>query len=161
MAVFAPSVEFLWEDYCPSLREEMAPLLERHWKEIAHYPDIPLAPDWDLYQKTHEIGALQVFTARERKDGATALGRLLGYAVFFVLPNFHHRGSLQAQQDALFIEKEHRSFGARFIEWCDKRLALMNVEIVMHQVKITHDFGPLLEHLGYKKIASIYHRRLR
>lgn len=135
-------------------RRDIGPLLEAHWKEVAHYPDIPLDVDWPRYDALEYAGLLKIFTARSGQ------GQLLGYAIFVVQTNMHYRKSLQAMQDVLFISEQHRGFGRKFIEWCDDRLRDDGVQAVYHHVKIAHNFGPLLERMGYELIDRIYGRRL-
>lgn len=133
---------------------EMYPLFEKHWVEIAQHKDIPLAPDRDLYVKMDELGALRVYTAREA-------GVLVGYSVYSVTPHLHYASCKLATQDVLFIQKDKRGrFGARFIAWCDEQLRGQDVQIVAHHVKVAHDFGPLLERMGYSCVEKIYMRRL-
>jgi GNAT superfamily N-acetyltransferase len=135
---------------------EILPLLERHYHEIAHYQDIVLDPDFKKYIEIEEAGFLRVFTAR---DDA---GKLAGYGIFVVRANMHYRQSLQAVQDVLFIAPEHRNagFGAKLISFCDGELQKEGVQVVYHHVKLAHDFGPLMEKIGYEKIETIYGRRL-
>ena len=40
---------------------EIKPILEMHWREIAHYQDIPLLPDWETYRTSPSV---RVFTVR-------------------------------------------------------------------------------------------------
>ncbi len=133
---------------------DIRPLLEKHWKEVAHYQDIPLDVDWARYAALDEVGILKIFTAR------SDMGQLLGYAIFVVQTNMHYRKSLQAMQDVLFISEQHRGFGRKFIEWCDDQLRDDGVQAVYHHVKVSHNFGPLLERMGYELIDRIYGRRL-
>jgi hypothetical protein len=135
--------------------EEAQPLLEAHWREVAHFKDIDLDPDWDAYRLADEHGFLRTFTVRN--DGA-----LKGYAVFFVKGNLHYRQSVQAQQDILFLAPELRGpmLGLHFIRWCDEQLATEGVQAVYHHVKTAKDFGPILKHLGYEPVETIWARRL-
>lgn len=134
---------------------EMQPLLEKHWEEIAHFKDIPLEPDFELYKQLDMAGILRVFTARDEADN-----KMVGYAVFFVKKNPHYSSSLQAVQDVLFIDPSRRGTGGRFIAWCDRELQTEGVQAVYHHVKQEHNFGPLLERFGYKCVDLIYTRRL-
>lgn len=147
-------MRFQREKATTELFEEVSPLLFKHYKEIAHFQDIPLDPDFDLYTTVDKTGNLRVFTAREDD------GRIIGYAVFFVRANIHYKSSLQAVQDIIYIDKEVRGFGHKFILWCDEYLAMEGVQAVYHHVKAEHNFGPLLERLGYKLVDLIYTRRL-
>ena len=135
--------------------EESIPLLYKHWQEIAHYKDIPLDPDFDSYTKTEDAGFLRCYTARR------ASSQLVGYAVFFVRPNPHYKTSIQASQDILFIDSNHRGMGGRFIKWCDEQLRLENVQVVYHHIKAQHNFGKLLERFGYELVDLIYARRMK
>jgi GNAT superfamily N-acetyltransferase len=134
--------------------QEVMPLLELHYKEIAHFKDIKLNPDFESYEKLERLGSLRTYTARDQQS------RLVGYAVFFIRHNIHYKESLQAVQDIIFVHPEQRGFGRRFIEWCDAELAKEKVEAVYHHVKAAHNFGPMLERLGYQLVDLIYARRL-
>lgn len=137
------------------VRAEIAPLLEAHWREIAHYQDILLDPDWEFYAAIEELGRLRIFTARDD-------GRLVGYGVFFVSPNRHYRASIQAAQDILFVHPDYRgrTCGARLIKFCDEQCRAENIQVIYHHIKAAHDFGPLLIHCGYELVDLIYAKRL-
>lgn len=129
------------------------PLIKRHYDEIAHFKDIPLEPDVELYQQLEDTGLTRVFTVR--KSNA-----LIGYSLFFVRPNPHYRSSIQAVQDVIFIDKQHRGIGRKFIAWCDERLKYEGVQVAYHHVKNNHNFGPMLERDGYELIDLVYGKRL-
>ncbi len=133
---------------------EVMPLLEKHYHEIAHYKDIELEPDVEQYLRLEEMGALRCFIARDEMDV------IAGYAVFFIRHNLHYKSSLQALQDLIFIDPERRGFGANFIIWCDEQLKAEGVQVVYHHVKAEHNFGGMLERLGYKLVDLIYTRKL-
>lgn len=152
-------MRFQREIATPELIEELKPLFEKHYLEIAHYQDIPLDPDYDQYVKVEGTGCLRVFTAREFIDNAE---HLVGYCIFFIRPNLHYKSSLQASQDVLFIHPSFRSlgFGAKFLSFCDDELRKEGAQAVYHHVKEAHNFGPLLKKLGYQLVDLIYARRL-
>lgn len=145
--------KFARETLSESIIGEIQPLAERHWSEIAHFKDIPLAVDWDAFLAADKAGGLRLFTAR-------AAGLMVGYAVFFVRRNGHYSGSFQASQDVIFIAPEHRGFGRKFIDWCDSQLRDEGVQVVSHHVKVAHNWGAMLESLGYEMVDVIYQRRL-
>lgn len=134
--------------------EEAVPLLQMHWEEIAHYQDIKLEPDFGRYTQLEESGAVRCFTARDDAN------KLIGYSVFFVRENIHYKSSVQAVQDILFIHPGRRGTGMRFVKWCDEQLKNDGVQAVYHHVKAAHNFGPMLERLGYQLVDLIYARRL-
>jgi GNAT superfamily N-acetyltransferase len=134
---------------------DAAPLLAVHFQEIAHFQDIKLNPQFDIYRQMDQMGVLRVFTLRDR-------GVLRGYAIFMVRENLHYGDSLQAVQDVLYLDAPLRKqmLGARLIQWCDEELKREGVQVVYHHVKRAFNFGPLLARLGYEEVESIWSRRL-
>lgn len=134
--------------------EDIQPLLKEHWAEIAQYPDIPLNPDFGYYRAAELLGQLRIYTARQDD--------LIGYAIYIVAPASHYRDSLQAKQDVLYLMPEHRAgrIGWRLIEFADAQLRAEGVQLVHQHVKVNHNFGPLLERLGYERAEYLYTRRL-
>jgi GNAT superfamily N-acetyltransferase len=147
-------VEFKREACTVALVQELMPLLELHYSEVAHYKDIPLDPDVRGYVGLENMGILRVYVARSDE------GIVLGYAVYMVSPNLHYQMSVQAKQDLLFIHPEHRGFGLGFIGWCDEQLKAEGVDVVYQHVKLALDFGKMLGRLGYEAVETIYGRRL-
>lgn len=149
-------MQFQREPVSTTLISEIEPLLRAHYKEIAHYQDIPLAPNFQQYVDADQAGGMRVYTARTDEK------KLVGYSIFVVRYNPHYSGSLQAVQDILFVAPEHRhaTLGARFIKWCDEQLKNEAVQVVYHHVKKAHDFGRLLERQGYELVDLVYGRRL-
>lgn len=146
-------MNFQREKLSLDLFDEMLPLLLKHYKEIAHFQDIPLDPDYDTYIKMEEIDLVRCYTARDN-------GELVGYAVYFVKANIKYRSSKQATQDVLYIDPNKRGFGHRFILWCDRQLKEEGVQVVYHHTKLEHNFGPMLERQGYQLIDLIFGKRL-
>lgn len=131
--------------------EEIKPLLEEHWKEIATFKeDIPLDPDYDGYRKADEAGSMVIVTARHD-------GELVGYSIFFLLRHPHYRSTWFAMNDILFVRRDKRGSmtGIRLIKQSEtevwrmvsKRGAKL-VKISWH-LKHSHDFSPVLDSLGY------------
>lgn len=133
--------------------EELKPLLNLHYHEISHNKDIPLDPDYESYQKIQDANFLVCFTARKE-------GHLIGYNIFFVRQNLHYKSSKQAVQDVVFIHPEFRGFGKKFFIYCDQVLKQMKVQVVYHHIKAAHNFGKMLESIGYELVDLIYGKRL-
>lgn len=137
--------------------DQIPALLEQHWREIAHFPDIPLDVDWGGYRAAENAGALRIFTAR--RDGT-----LVGYAVHFVRLAPHYRQSLQAVQDVLFVAPEERGggVGRMLVEHADSALQGEGVVAVFQHVKAAHAraLAPLLQGLGYELVDRVYAKRL-
>lgn len=147
---------FARERFSARLRGEIYPLLVEHHREIERYQDIPLDPDWDMYEGCDNGGLLRIFTMRYPNDD------LAGYAVFYVRTHMHYRHCLQAIHDVLYIAPSVRRGlqGYKFIQWCDKELKAEGVKVVYQATTERRDFGRLLERAGYQKADTIYARRL-
>lgn len=150
---------------------EIKPLISAHWEEIAHFKDIPLDPDFALYQKIQDAGNIRVFTVRDHEDHAPdpscpmdgnvcEVKKLVGYALYFTKVNLHYKSSNQAVQDILFIHPDHRGAGRKFIAWCDEQLRAEGIQAVYQHMKAKHNFGPMLERIGYELQDLVYVRRL-
>jgi hypothetical protein len=135
--------------------EELQPLLADHWREIAHYPDIPLDVDREAYVRIEQAGALRIFTVRD-------YGALRGYAAFFVMPHLHYKGSLLATADVIYLSPlvRHNLLGKTFIAWCDDQLRSEGVQVVAHRSSLRRDIGSLFDALGYDYVERVWTKRL-
>lgn len=178
------SMTFAREPFTAQLLGEMLPLLEKHWAEVAHYPDIPLEVDASAYHAAESNGMLRIYTVRDGeahhcarcdrpevcdviRAGTGPCGEnsgqrpLVGYAAYFVRANPHYRSSVQASQDVIYVSPAARgSTGARLIRFADEQLASEGVQAVYHHVKTAHNWGRLLERMGYEAVDVIYAKRL-
>lgn len=126
--------------------DEMLPLIEAHYQEIAWRQDqIPLAVDYDRYCQLADAGILMCFTARK--------GRwLVGYAVFMVMPHLHYNTTKMAINDVVFLAQAYRNKGegAALIEFSEKELKALGCQVVTLHVKPQLDWGPLCANMGYE-----------
>jgi GNAT superfamily N-acetyltransferase len=132
--------------------DEIKPLLVLHWEEITHFKDVPLDPDYTAYARAEQAGKLRIFTVRD--DGV-----LIGYGIFFI-GNLHYKSTPIATQDILFIHPKYRGRGGRLIRYCDEQLQADGIRIVMHHIKVAHNWSALLERFGYEEVDRIYARRI-
>lgn len=140
----------------PDVIEEIKPLLHDHWEEIAGYKDqFPLNPDYEKYAKLDEMGMCHIVTARDE-------GIMIGYFVSFVMPHLHYQDCLYAMNDIVFVAKEHRhgSVGAKLIRFAEVELAKMGAHRMCLHVKVSNDFGPLLERMGFACTEKNYEKLL-
>ncbi|MHB1098113.1 MAG: GNAT family N-acetyltransferase [Burkholderiales bacterium] len=137
------------------LLDEARPLFEAHYKEIAHYQDIPLDINDAAYCQLEESGLLRCFTARYN-------GELVGYCVFVVKRNPRYQTSLQANQDILYMDKSRRGalFGKRLLDYCHARLQAEGVQVVYQHTKAARSEGRFMELMGYELVDYIYAKRL-
>ncbi|MCG5241398.1 GNAT family N-acetyltransferase [Azospirillum doebereinerae] len=139
------------------VRDEAAPLLRRHWQEIAlDRETVPLDPNWDAYAQIEAAGLMHITTARDET------GALVGYSAYFIAPNLHYQSLVVAETDIFWLAPEHRQglAGARLIKAAEAALAARGVNKVVSKVKMHFDTGPLFERLGYRAIERIYAKRL-
>lgn len=148
------SVEFNTESI-EKAWDELMPLTELHYEEIARYKDIALNPDKDKYVALDNKGFIRFFTIRSED-------KLVGYAIFFIAPHIHYSDVIHAHQDVIFLSKAHRGklIGMKFVKWCDERLKENGVKWVTQHVKAKHNFGRMLEHVGYELMDLVYSKRL-
>jgi len=147
-------VQFAREPLTIALWQEATPLLAAHYDEVAHFKHIKLAPDRDFYANCDATGHLRTYTARSG-------GALVGYGQYIVGFNPHYKHSFQASEDVIYIDRAHRgALGWRFITWTDDQLRLEGCQVVMRHIKVAHDYGRLLERIGYTAVDRIFARRL-
>lgn len=152
------TASFHTEALSSALWSELMPLLQRHYDEIAPWKDIPLAPDFERYEKLAEMGALRIHTAR---DPSWAL---IGYHASIVMRGLHYRTMIMATQDVLWLAPEHRHsrIGSDLLTYAEGLLRAEGVTVLMQHTKVTpgHDLGPYLMRRGYKPADMIYAKRL-
>jgi hypothetical protein len=149
-------VDFAHESYA-NVKNEIKPLLQEHWKEIAlHTDDIKLEPNWNAYSRMAEQGALRVYTAR--KDG-----ELVGYFVCIVMPSIHYMRHLFANNDILFLKKAQRkgTAGIRLIKYAVEELTKEGVTLININVKKKQDFGLVLEHIGFEHVEDLWQLKVK
>lgn len=139
------------------VRGSIEGLLLDHYREVAlHQDDVPLAPDWGLYQHLDESGGLKIFTARQ--DGG-----LIGYAIFFVRYHAHYKETLCAINDIVFLRHGYRKglAGAKLIRYADQELEAYGVDRIFWHIKYSNDFSPILHRMGYLDEEKIVGRLVR
>ena len=135
--------------------DEAKPLLLKHWEEIATFKDISLDPDYELYFKMERMGLVKGFSARDEN------GKMAGYSVYFIKTNPHYKNTLFAVSDVLFIQKENRGRTGYFlIKYCEEELKKMGVDIITYHIKATHNWGRMIERMGYGLQDLIYLKRM-
>lgn len=128
-------------------------LVSRHHKEVMIFDGLELDIDAERYSYAEEIGTLKVFTARKG-------GELVGYASFFLYTHTHHKTSIHATQDTLFVAPEHRGVGIEFSQFCDDQLRHSGVSFIHRGLPIDSPFGKKLVENGYEPKETVYIRRL-
>ncbi len=158
------AVDYATERLDAALWDEVSPLLESHWHEVAHYDDIPLDPDRERYAQISETNGLRVYTARKAIP-APDRGILIGYLAVFVAPSLHYRSATYAVQDVLYVDPLHRGTraGIGLIRYAQDCLRAEGVTAIFQHVKARKELniGPVLERiLHYELIDEVWGLRL-
>jgi len=147
--------------------EEMKPLFEAHWREVALDRErIALDPDYGIYLAREAMGEVLLVTARER-------GQVVAYFIGFVAPALHYRTCLTLTQDIFWVAPAYRSReGSDSLEDLESHvLARSLFERVLAQArfrgvkrvylgfKASLDASVLFEELGLVR-TDIYYSRL-
>lgn len=86
--------------------EDVKVLLPIHWAEMAqNREEIPLDPDWAMFQKAFSMDFCRIYTVRKGRE-------LVGYVIFFVTPRHLHYNHRFAKDDTIWIHSAYRSIGA-------------------------------------------------
>ncbi len=123
-------------------------LLRLHYDELTFGKErIRLAPDEGRYEALERDGGLIIFTARDD-------GKLVGYALFFLVHHLHYRHNLYAMNDVFYVDPARRSdpwLGFRFLKFVDTQLSTdPDIDAIKWHVKLRREFGPMLKRLGYE-----------
>ncbi len=84
--------------------EEGKRILPEHKEELAIYQDIPLNPDYEVYETLARKGMMALYTVRVG-------GEMVGYAVYFVRKHHHYKDHVWAISDIILVRKPYRNFG--------------------------------------------------
>lgn len=156
----AKAVAYARESLTQELWDEILPLLHAHYHEVAHFKDMELNPHLSKYEQIQANDGLRIYTAR------LADNVLVGYMVAFVARSLHYADHIFANQDILFVAKEHRGsrIGVDLIKYAHSRLrADDNVSTLYQHCKAKSELniGPMLERLlHYELVDLIYAIRL-
>ena len=132
--------------------DEIKPLLEDHWEEIALNKEvIKLNPNYDMYEKLCKCGVMRIVTARDD-------GKLIGYCICIIAYNLHYKDSLTATNDIFFISKDYRkgSTGVKLFIKNEEILKRYGVQRLIMNTKVHQDVGAIFERLGYKQTERVF-----
>ena len=145
---------FIMSKSFPEFMSKARPLTVRHHEEVNLFGlklDIPELT-YEEYFNDNQFLVFEIHLGSE----------IVGYSGFFLYEHLHHKGSLHAKQDILFIDKDHRGKGlaVKFLNYCDEMLKEIGVEYVIHSVPVKNDWSSLLTKVGYYKLETNYSKRL-
>jgi predicted GNAT superfamily acetyltransferase len=136
--------------------QQAAELIRAHWEEVALSKDLMvLDPDWAKYELLDASGGLLVV-------GAFAEERLIGYSVGLVTGHMHYRGLVYYQNDALFVDRQHRrgEVGLNLIQCSESLAEEQGAKFFCWHAKQGTALDALLSRKGYAVQDIIYSRRV-
>lgn len=150
------TAEFTVESF-DSIVEDIKPLLEEHWRELALFQDeIPLNVSWEAYRRGYEAGVIRAY-------GARLDGRLIGYAIFQVIDRHPHYLHSFAINDVVWVAPEHRNVrvGSVLFDGLEADLRARG-PIVIHVETKAHApaLALLLVSRGYASVGPSFAKRL-
>ena len=137
--------------------EELKPLLEEHWKEIALYQDkFSLDPAYDKYQDMSDAGSLNIVTCRIDDE-------IVGYFIAFISKHLHYKETTYATNDILYLAPEHRGgeLAYKIFSFAEQTLKDLGVDVLTLSMKTILPFDSLCEALGYTYVERTYSKYIK
>ena len=115
-------------DYVPlhTIADEIAPNVAEHYSEVLdkdNYGEPNI--DWDYYITASLAGHMLAAIIRDN-------GRIVAYSVYCIGKNPRYKHKTQASNEAIYIDKEHRGNGIRFISDVHKYLKNLGVSEILY-----------------------------
>jgi len=137
-------------------RRDADHLLAEHYQELTSFPEMPLDPNWDLYNQLETEDRLFIYTARID-------GEIVGYAWFMCLKAHPHYKSLSwAGNDIIRINPDHRGKGVAkgLFDFFEADLKRRGYKVIAVRSKTSFpQLGKMLDERGYKRDSIDHHLR--
>lgn len=118
-------------------------LFNENQKETGWNPDIEIDPMYDVFYQIEANKALKFFTIR------TAVGKLVGYALFILGMDLRVKSKKRADQQMIYVDSKHRGVGVSFMRYQDQILKENGVDIVWRQMRPSKSSFKAFKKLGY------------
>ena len=140
------------EEIFEQVIEDIKPLLEDHWEEIALNKDsIKLNPNYARYEELFKSGNMKIVTARDNE-------KLVGYCIMLLYHHIHYKDQFMAMDDIFFIAKDYRKglTGVKLFIKTEEIMKQYGVTKLSMNVKVHQDVGAIFERLGYKETERMF-----
>lgn len=144
-------ITFAVESFTENLTE-LKVILPLHYKELAlNQDEVPLSPQYDIYEHRENAGELTYITARKE-------GKLIGYFIGFIAPGLHYSTCLTCTMDIFYMHPEHRgsNFGCELFGFVEKELLRRGVDRWFVGSKVHLDASWFFEKLGFDRVEVTY-----
>lgn len=131
-------------------------LQAEHWDEIARNKHLMvLSPDVAQYQRIEQVGRLFAVIAYLGEE-------IIGYSVNIITVNLHYSALVMAQNDLLFVGKEHRAgrVGMRLIQETERIAAKRGARMVLWHAKEDTPLAKILPRTGCSVQDIIFSKEL-
>jgi len=146
------------EERFSDLRDEGSFLFKAHWLEANVDPSCPLDVDWEIYEKFEALDLAVCVTAR-------AGIRLIGYAVYMIVPSMHYRGRRLGVADVFYLMPFYRRgwVGVQLFRSAEDVLRQRGVHVMETRVK-NHvkdgRVGSIMQRLGAVCVETQWRKAL-
>lgn len=152
--VIAPSNVTFHAEPISSAWDEAQGLILANFTEVGGLDPKKFAPKREQFERMDALGFMRCFTMRK-------LGRLVGYAIFVVMPTLNYPEITMATSHVVYVSPEHRGRAAvRFIVWTDAMLEREGAHVIARQSPVKHDQGRTYLRMGYRQIEMTYIREV-
>lgn len=145
------------QEQWPDVSRELKALVAIQWQEIAlDKEEIPLDPDWSLYDRAHQKGIVNITTIR---DGE----RLVGWYVNLVQAHPHYKTTLFGFLDLYYVLPAYRlpTVGMRLFGEMEKAMRALGVKELISITKMHHNIAPVFDRLGWRETGITYTKILK
>lgn len=129
----------------PDALDEMIPLVQQDYDEMEPNSPIKLSPNYEIYQKLHELDLVFLATARDDDQ-------LVGYFLASVTAHLHHKDDLFCLSDIIWLSPKYRnkSVGLNLFKFVEQQMIERGVEMIVVDTKTRFPLGRLMNKLGYE-----------
>lgn len=134
--------------------EELKPILHKHHREASTFREnLPLDPNYDAYEIMDETGYIMLYTARDE-------GELVGYCLYFINQDLHHKTHTVAKNDFIFVHPDYRKSEVtiELFKQAEEVLKELGVSYITQSMKAHKTFKTLMDILEYEELECVYHK---
>lgn len=139
------------------LEAEIQRILDDNYAHTpARYKTKPFIYMWETYEKLDAANVLVVTTARDDDR------KLVGFAMYIVVPASHHRGQIMADCDGITIDRSYRGqgIGKGLYEYTESVLRTRGVDMVINRYRTCYEVEPIFPSLGFELVEHTYRKDL-
>lgn len=129
----------------------------RHWQELGYSNNVSPAPDFEMYSELAKADRLRIYAVRLEE-------LLLGYAVFFIVPDPLMKDRIVAINNLLWLDHAYRRgfTGTHLMKYANQQLQEAGCDAVSYLVNPRFPaLSILLERLYFKRTTEVWEKDLK